>query len=116
MPGSKKLEVIDLETTGGAPNSVYPVLVYRDVILDTKDPDSVVAMLSGNKYLPYGFFGAIPPQHFHANTHEVYAFISGKTTFKLGYAGDDDPALGHEVTVGEGDVLMLPVSHGCLCC
>lgn len=109
MATSPKFELIKFPRTDGAPNSIYPVIIYRNVLPTPDDQDSVVAMLDGNGYSPYGFFGGIGLQHFHSNTHEIYSFTAGSAAFILGCAGNDDIKIGRKVELFKGDVLVLPV-------
>lgn len=61
---AQKLELIKLESTKGAPNSKYPVMIYRDVLPLPDDQDSLLAMLDGNGYSTYGFFDLLPRSTF----------------------------------------------------
>ena len=107
--GSKQ-QFIKLPKASSVPNSIYPVIHYRNVLPNPDDHDAVRALLQGNGFLVYGYYGHIGLKHYHSNTHECYCIVNGSSTFVLGRGPDDDTSIGKEVQVEKGDVLILPVS------
>lgn len=105
--------------TPHVPNSHLPVLVYRNALPDTS-PDGILSLIESNKWIKggqwKGSLTSIGIPHFHSNTHECYAVISGKTKYLLG-RGPLDGEVNEEgrpngmlLSVGKGDVFVLPVS------
>jgi uncharacterized protein YjlB len=117
MPTTPESYVIP--PTPHVPNSHLPVLVYRNALPDTS-PDGILSLIEPNKWIKggqwKGSLTSIGTPHFHSNTHECYAVISGKTKYLLG-RGPLDGEVNEEgrpngmlLSVGKGDVFVLPVS------
>lgn len=93
------------------PNSTLPILYYPESITDklNKDDDSqkVLSLFEQNGYTN-GWVGSIYTyHHFHSNTHEVLACISGDAEVQLGGPNAEI------YSFKEGDVVLLPagVAH-----
>ncbi|KAH8691755.1 hypothetical protein GQ44DRAFT_636133 [Phaeosphaeriaceae sp. PMI808] len=95
------------------PNSVLPVLIYRNVLPTPVDPELTKNICEGNGWEKRGEWGEIRIPHFHPNTHECYAIIRGSSRLALGRAREDEGTDGVEVDVCVGDVIVIPagVSH-----
>jgi uncharacterized protein YjlB len=55
-----------------SPNSIFPVLIYRDVLPLPLSKDKTTSFLEANEWVKQGVWGHIPARHFHPNTHECY--------------------------------------------
>lgn len=86
------------------PNSDLPVLYYKKVL--TLPPVFAAAYVKGlfkkNNWTNSWKYGIFEYNHYHSITHEVLGICKGKTKLLLG--GNN----GIELTVSEGDVLILP--------
>ncbi len=107
---SQNFEKIFLPSTPTIPNSILPVVIYRDVLRDPTDRDGVVAHVSGNEWRVDGFFGPFSLRHYHSTSHECYALVTGTARWLLGRGELDDDSYGQEVHLKTGDVMILPVS------
>lgn len=93
------------------PNSYLPVLYYPEAVrdmLEKADPfHEVLDFFIKNGYSNGWKGGIFTYHHFHSNTHEVLACISGEATVQLGGPGAE------MYTFKKGDVVLLPagVSH-----
>lgn len=113
---SKKVEPEQyfLPSTPHVPNSRLPILVYRNALSDTS-PRNILNTIEPNGWLMGGQWKTYKVPHFHADCHECYGIIKGKTTYLLGL-GPVDPQFntegepnGMKLTVEKGDVFVLPV-------
>lgn len=99
-------ETIHLEENHPFPNNPLPILYYPGAILQLLDsPDAdrkALAFLAGNGYTNGWVNGIFSYHHFHSNTHEVLACISGEATVQLGGPGAE------MYRFRKGDVLLLP--------
>jgi len=98
-----------LKDDGFFPNSHLPVLVYKNAItlpVFFKGP-KVKELFRKHHWTNNWRNGIYTYHHYHSNTHEVMAVISGKTVVALG--GEH----GLTVTIEKGDVIILPagVAH-----
>jgi uncharacterized protein YjlB len=94
---------------GVFPNSVLPLLVYRQA-LATKDGDGgsvVEECLAGNDWTNSWRNGVYSFAHYHSTTHEVLGVYSGHATLQLG--GQH----GKNVELHAGDLIVIPagVAH-----
>lgn len=94
---------------GVFPNSVLPLLVYRQA-LATKDGDSgsvVEECLTGNDWTNSWRNGVYSFAHYHSTTHEVLGVYRGNATLQLGGKH------GRNVDLDAGDVIVIPagVAH-----
>ncbi|EAU30074.1 conserved hypothetical protein [Aspergillus terreus NIH2624] len=112
---SKKVEPEQyfLPSTPHVPNSRLPILVYRNALSDTS-PRNILDTIEPNGWLMGGQWKTYKVPHFHADCHECYGIIKGKTTYLLGL-GPVDPQFntegepnGMKLTVEKGDVFVLP--------
>lgn len=100
------IEQILLKEDQPYPNSVLPVLFYPDAfseIVKEDDPaQKGIQFFAENNYSNAWVNGIFPYHHFHSNTHEVLACISGEASVQLG--GPD----GKVIQFSKGDVVLLP--------
>ncbi|KAL2830437.1 hypothetical protein BJY01DRAFT_240376 [Aspergillus pseudoustus] len=103
-----------LSPTAHAPNSLLPVIHYRDVLPHPLSEEGVTKFLTANKWEKRGTWGHIPIRHFHPNSHECYGIFQGSSKLLLG-VGESDQSGGLEVSVQAGDVIVLPAgtAHSC---
>lgn len=110
---------------GFIPNSLYPVLIYRNVFAscnsnyivsvadqsacDQRAADWLEKRFAGNGWTNSWRWGIYPYHHYHSNTHEVLGVFRGSALLQLG--GE----LGALVNVNMGDVLILPAGTGHKC-
>lgn len=97
---------------GGFPNSVWPVLFYRQALpADTPDLAAAFeARFQAHGWPPQWRYGMYPFDHFHSTAHEALGVFRGQATVRLG------GPQGRALQVSAGDVLVLPAgtSHRAL--
>lgn len=100
------IEQILLKEDRPYPNSILPVLFYPGAfkeVIEVDDPaHKGMDFLEENHYSNAWVNGIFPYHHFHSNTHEVLACISGEASVQLGGPN------GKIVKFSKGDVLLLP--------
>lgn len=118
---SMEPEAYTFTSTDFAPNNKLPVLVYRNILKQPVDEQSVTEQLTKHNWRKLGAWGHIPKPHFHPNTHECYGVFAGTSTLRLGAASFNDAKDGEEkknhlISVGPGDVIILPAGtcHSCV--
>ncbi|KAJ9655078.1 hypothetical protein H2201_008886 [Coniosporium apollinis] len=107
-----------LRPTPHVPNSKLPFLVYRGVFKG-QSADEIKKHIEANKWLKGGQWKTYKIAHFHTNTHECYAVLSGETLYEVGKSPIDDEfdadgkRTGFRVWLEQGDVFVLPagISH-----
>jgi uncharacterized protein YjlB len=90
------------------PNSVLPVLLYRQAFTEAEDRASVVEQrFAENDWTNSWRNGVYSFAHYHSTTHEVLGAYGGAATLRLG--GEH----GKNVEVHAGDVIVIPagVAH-----
>lgn len=89
---------------GSFPNSVLPVLLYRQVLSPTAS--NLAAMFerhfAANNWKGAWRNGVYPYAHYHSTTHEVLGVFRGETSLQLG--GERN---GAKVRIRCGDVLVI---------
>lgn len=98
-----------LRADGTFPNSVLPVLVYKNMIDFGTGGHPTIAehILESNNWKNSWRNGIYNYHHYHSITHEVLVVYSGKCHLQLG--GDD----GILLEINKGDVIVIPagVAH-----
>ena len=95
---------------GFIPNNTLPVLIYRGISFESTDTAaSFELMFSANAWPVQWRSGIYDFHHYHSNAHEVLGVVKGAARVLLG-----GPA-GQEVTVSQGDILILPAGTGHCC-
>jgi uncharacterized protein YjlB len=98
---------LHLKPNGWMPNSPLPVLIYRNAM--QPDNDLAAAMervFATNGWPPQWRNGVYDFHHYHSTAHEVLGFAAGHADLVLGGEG------GQPITVGAGDVVVLPAGTG----
>lgn len=98
------------ECDGTFPNSLLPLLLYRQAV-ETSQPGAASAielLLASHGWAGAWRNGVYPFPHYHSTAHEVLAIYRGRATIELG-----GPEIGTAVAVRAGDVIVIPagVSH-----
>jgi uncharacterized protein YjlB len=101
-------EQFSFQDAGVFPNSVLPVLLYRQAFTEAEDRASVVEQrFAENDWTNSWRNGVYSFAHYHSTTHEVLGVYSGAATLRLG--GEH----GKNVEVYAGNVIVIPagVAH-----
>lgn len=99
------------EDDGLIPNSVLPLVLYRDAIDTlTRDPESTIEdVFSDNGWVGLWRNGIYDYQHYHATVHEVLGVARGHALVLFG--GERGAA----IQLSAGDVAILPAGTGHKC-
>ena len=102
-------EQFSFKDDGIVPNSVMPLLFYRqEITTDAKDPASIFEQrFAENDWTNSWRDGVYSFPHYHSTSHEVLGVYRGVATLRLG--GER----GKNVEVHAGDVIVIPagVAH-----
>jgi uncharacterized protein YjlB len=90
------------ESDGVPNNPALPVVIHHGVEQIVDDPSVCERLFGSNGWGGSWRDGIFPFHHFHSNAHEVLGIVSGQAQVTLGGPG------GAELSVGAGDVLILP--------
>ncbi|BCB05339.1 cupin domain-containing protein [Bacillus sp. KH172YL63] len=102
-----ELKIFYFEDDGIIPNNPdLPVLIYRNALDPSPDAEKI---FNRNHWLNSWTNGIYDYHHYHSNAHEVLGVIRGQATVLLG--GE----MGEEVTIEQGDVIILPAGTGHKC-
>ncbi|WYZ35452.1 hypothetical protein EsH8_X_000099 [Colletotrichum jinshuiense] len=106
-------EQYSVRPTAHCPNNVLPVLVYRNVLPEPYNEETVSDYLQRYGWVKKGTWGAITTKHFHPNTHECYGIFQGDSELVFGEGGGDTGGTGARCLVRAGDVVVVPagVAH-----
>ncbi|WPG98621.1 Hypothetical protein R9X50_00141400 [Acrodontium crateriforme] len=113
MPTSSNPEVYWTPPSVYAPNSLLPVLVYRNVVPADQGQDAIQKLIEANHWEKRGVWGHIAHAHYHSLTAECYAPISGSTKCLYGASKYDDESQGVRFEMKVGDIAVHPagVAH-----
>lgn len=87
-------------------NDRLPLLLYRAGLGTGLAAAAVIRRFAANGWTDAWINGIYPFQHYHATAHEVLGIAGGQARVQLG--GESGPV----VTVGPGDVLVIPAGVG----
>lgn len=101
-----QLESVEFPDDGVFPNSVLPLLVYRQAV--PANPGEIEKLFGSNQWTNSWRNGVYPFPHYHSTSHEVLAVYRG--TARLQFGG---PKVGREFEVRAGDIVVIPagVAH-----
>ncbi|HEX8269324.1 MAG TPA: cupin domain-containing protein [Flavobacterium sp.] len=92
---------------GTIPNSKYPLLIYNGAFMEEKvDADYIISHFERYNWSNSWKNGVFDYHHYHSISHEVLAVYKGYATLQFG--GEE----GQEVSVDEGDVVVIPAGVG----
>ncbi len=98
-----------LKDDGVFPNSIFPLLVYKNVfeLGEGNHPQTIEKIFETNHWNNTWRDGIFNYHHYHSNTHEVLGIYSGTCRVLMG--GDD----GVEFDIEKGDAIIIPagVAH-----
>jgi len=101
-----KPHLLKLPLDGKMPNSELPVVVYSRVT-DVENAEALFRhVFKRNDWVGQWTDGIFGYSHFHSNAHEVLGVVADEAQLLLGGDG------GEKLTVGKGDVLVLPAGTG----
>lgn len=104
------IEDFILEKNKFFPNSELPVLIYREALQlpaqKNKAGDIAQQIFLRNNWQNTWRNGIYDFHHYHSNTHECLAVVSGNAAVILGGPG------GKKMELNTGDVLILPAGTG----
>lgn len=95
---------------GRFPNSVLPVVIYRQAISSAEaTPEAVEALFDANGWPSQWRAGVYDYHHYHSTAHECLGVARGSATLQLG------GPVGRSFKVEGGDVVVLPAgtAHRC---
>jgi len=96
------------EDDGSIPNNPnLPLLVYADALEGEQlQPNKCQSLLNSHGWSNAWVNGIFSYHHYHSNTHEVLAVITGSAQVKMGGEG------GQDLTISAGDVMVIPAGVG----
>lgn len=99
------------EPGDGIPNSVLPLIVWKDALPhEARNGEAASALFARNGWGGNWVWGVYDFWHFHTRGHEVLGCVSG--TARIGFGGEG----GIAVDIEPGDAVIIPagVGHKCL--
>lgn len=104
----KSPEIYLFPDDGVIPNSIHPVLIYREVFcMEPKaGADWIEGYFKEQLWTNPFRWGIYDFHHYHSNTHEVLGVYAGEALLQLG------GVQGQKITVKPGDILVLPAGTG----
>lgn len=103
-----QIEAYHLVENKPFPNNALPVILYKNALeltfMDNPSytPQDVLDLFTKNGYSNGWLGGVLDRHHFHSNTHEALACVSGEARLQLGGPHSDI------FQVRKGDVVLLP--------
>jgi uncharacterized protein YjlB len=91
---------------GTIPNSHLPLVVYPQVADNESLAEWFLTIFAYNNWGNNWQDVVLPYDHFHSNTHEVLALVSGSVSLKIGGKN------GKVLHLTAGDVLIIPAGMG----
>lgn len=102
-----KIEQFQFEDDGSIPNSVFPLIVYRNAFPFPDYMDKVMEdAFAKNNWTNAWRNGIYSYHHYHSISHEVLGVYKGSAELLLG--GDK----GKMLKVAAGDVILIPAGTG----
>ncbi|KAB2576678.1 putative cupin domain protein [Lasiodiplodia theobromae] len=111
-PAAHEPEFHRFEPTSDTPNSVMPVLVYRNAFSTTMPIGEVRNILHTNRWLPDPIAETNKTPLFQSTTHELHAVVRGRCQLLVG-GTQYGPPPGMMIYLSAGDMVVYPagVSH-----
>lgn len=100
------VETYHFADDGRIPNSVLPLLVYRQVLTGGALAGAFERRFAANDWRRAWRNGIYDFHHFHSTSHEVLGIAAGEALVRFGGAH------GQSVTVAAGDVVAIPAGVG----
>lgn len=107
-PAAHEPEFHRFEPTSDTPNSVMPVLVYRNAFSTTMPIGEVRNILHTNRWLPDPIAETNKTPLFQSTTHELHAVVRGRCQLLVG-GTQYGPPPGMMIYLSAGDMVVYPV-------
>ncbi|MCW3120883.1 MAG: cupin protein [Flavipsychrobacter sp.] len=101
-------ELLYFHDDGHIPNSIFPVLIYRNAfqLRGDKGAEWLELHFAMNDWSNSWRSGIFTYHHYHSTSHEVLGVYSGSTALQLG--GEN----GTKLQVSSGDIIIIPAGVG----
>lgn len=107
-----KTEALILEDKGSIPNSLFPLLIYRNAFSKrgNNGAEWLENIFASNQWNNSWRWRIYDFHHYHSNTHEVLGVFKDSAMLLMGGEG------GKIFTVNTGEIIIIPagVGHKCL--